>query len=103
MANGKEASDGIASSRNVTTMLAFFGEFVAFDILQGTEHGCPIEVLKIPIDQEDDPTFNPDKVVSLSIALLFFLRVLDFVHHAAEQSDADFADQIRPSHRTESK
>jgi dual oxidase len=45
--------DGMPSAKNRTTLLPFFGEFLAFDILQGLETGCPFEVLKIPIAQCD--------------------------------------------------
>ncbi|XP_055335314.1 dual oxidase-like isoform X2 [Paramacrobiotus metropolitanus] len=51
--------DGLPSVRNRTTMLAFFGEFLAFDILQGTENSCPIEMLKIPIEPCDG-SFDPE-------------------------------------------
>ncbi|OQV13223.1 Dual oxidase [Hypsibius exemplaris] len=45
--------DGQPSAKNRTTLLPFFGEFLAFDILQGMETGCPFEVLKIPIARCD--------------------------------------------------
>ncbi|XP_037789559.1 dual oxidase-like [Penaeus monodon] len=46
--------DGMASERNRTAMLAFFGQVVSSEILQASEAGCPIEMHKIDIDKCDE-------------------------------------------------
>ena len=61
--------DGMPSARNRTTLLPFFGEFLAFDILQGTENACPIEVMKIAIEQ-CDATFDRDCLGRQSMPVL---------------------------------
>lgn len=46
--------DGMASERNRTAMLAFFGQVVSSEILQASEAGCPIEMHKINIERCDE-------------------------------------------------
>lgn len=73
-----KGQDGLPSARNRTTMMAFFGEFLAFDMLQGTENSCPIEMLKIPIETCDD-TFDPDCQVRLFTEIFRFFPYKSFV------------------------
>lgn len=44
---------GIPSKRNVTTMLAFFSQVIAYEIMQSTQIGCPLEMHKIPVPKCD--------------------------------------------------
>jgi dual oxidase len=44
---------GIPSRRNLTTMLAFFSQVVAYEIMQSTQISCPLEMHKIPVPRCD--------------------------------------------------
>ncbi|KAI1729776.1 heme peroxidase domain-containing protein [Ditylenchus destructor] len=48
---------GIPSRRNLTTMLAFFSQVVAYEIMQSTQISCPLEMHKIPVPR-CDPVFD---------------------------------------------
>ncbi|KAK0417047.1 hypothetical protein QR680_012805 [Steinernema hermaphroditum] len=50
---------GIPSQRNITTMLAFFSQVVAYEILQSTQISCPLEMHKIPVPR-CDPIFDAE-------------------------------------------
>uniref|UniRef100_A0A914V6A1 Uncharacterized protein n=1 Tax=Plectus sambesii TaxID=2011161 RepID=A0A914V6A1_9BILA len=50
---------GLANPRNATTMLAFFSQVVAYEILQATQISCPLEMHKIPVTK-CDPVFDRD-------------------------------------------
>ena len=52
-------TDGLASLRNRTTMLAFFGQVVTSEIVMSSEGGCPIERHHIDIDRCDS-TYDND-------------------------------------------
>ncbi|XP_071446049.1 dual oxidase [Hetaerina americana] len=49
-----KGEDGLASARNRTALLAFFGQMVSSEILMASESGCPIEVHRIDIEQCDE-------------------------------------------------
>ncbi|KAK6101514.1 hypothetical protein QQG55_4900 [Brugia pahangi] len=44
---------GIPNKRNVTTMLAFFSQVIAYEIMQSTLVSCPLEMHKIPVPRCD--------------------------------------------------
>ncbi|VDN04297.1 unnamed protein product, partial [Thelazia callipaeda] len=44
---------GIRNKRNITTMLAFFSQVIAYEIMQSTLVGCPLEMHKIPVAKCD--------------------------------------------------
>ncbi|CAG9535166.1 unnamed protein product [Cercopithifilaria johnstoni] len=44
---------GIANKRNVTTMLAFFSQVIAYEIMQSNLISCPLEMHKIPVPRCD--------------------------------------------------
>uniref|UniRef100_T1IYT7 NAD(P)H oxidase (H2O2-forming) n=1 Tax=Strigamia maritima TaxID=126957 RepID=T1IYT7_STRMM len=46
-------SDGLASSKNKTVLMAFFGQLVSSEILMASETGCPLELHKIEIAKCD--------------------------------------------------
>ncbi|PAV57045.1 hypothetical protein WR25_26113 [Diploscapter pachys] len=48
---------GIPNKRNMTTMLAFFSQVVAYEIMASTSVGCPLEIEKIPVPR-CDPVFD---------------------------------------------
>ncbi|KAI3410341.1 BLI-3 blue-light-inducible Bli-3 protein [Globodera pallida] len=48
---------GRPSSRNLTTMFAFFSQVVAYEIMQSTQNSCPLEMHKIPVER-CDPVFD---------------------------------------------
>ncbi|CAJ0580698.1 unnamed protein product, partial [Mesorhabditis spiculigera] len=48
---------GIPSQRNVTTMLTFFSQVVAYEIMHSTQTGCPLEITKIKVPR-CDPVFD---------------------------------------------
>uniref|UniRef100_A0A1I8ARM6 NAD(P)H oxidase (H2O2-forming) n=1 Tax=Steinernema glaseri TaxID=37863 RepID=A0A1I8ARM6_9BILA len=50
---------GIPNQRNITTMLAFFSQVVAYEILQSTQISCPLEMHKIPVPR-CDPIFDAE-------------------------------------------
>ncbi|CAD5221006.1 unnamed protein product [Bursaphelenchus xylophilus] len=45
--------DGIPNARNLTTMMAFFSQVVAYEIMQSTQISCPLEMHKIPVPKCD--------------------------------------------------
>ncbi|CAB3410873.1 unnamed protein product [Caenorhabditis bovis] len=45
---------GIPNTRNVTTLLAFFSQVVAYEIMQSNGVSCPLEVLNIPVPKCDE-------------------------------------------------
>uniref|UniRef100_A0A0K0DSC4 NAD(P)H oxidase (H2O2-forming) n=1 Tax=Strongyloides stercoralis TaxID=6248 RepID=A0A0K0DSC4_STRER len=49
---------GIKNKRNITTMLAFFSQVVAYEIMQSSQTGCPLENIPIPVEQCDS-VFDP--------------------------------------------
>uniref|UniRef100_A0A0R3RLC5 DUF1996 domain-containing protein n=1 Tax=Elaeophora elaphi TaxID=1147741 RepID=A0A0R3RLC5_9BILA len=44
---------GIANNRNVTTMLTFFSQVIAYEIMQSSLVSCPLEMHKIPVPRCD--------------------------------------------------
>ncbi|CAI4224724.1 unnamed protein product [Auanema sp. JU1783] len=50
---------GIPNKRNMTTMLAFFSQVVAYEIMASTQISCPLEILKIPVPK-CDPVFDSE-------------------------------------------
>ncbi|KAI6201072.1 NAD(P)H oxidase (H(2)O(2)-forming) [Aphelenchoides besseyi] len=44
---------GIRNQRNMTSMMAFFSQVVAYEIMQSTQISCPLEIHKIPVPQCD--------------------------------------------------
>ncbi|XP_049777239.1 dual oxidase [Schistocerca cancellata] len=46
--------DGMASARNRTALLAFFGQVVSSEVLMASESGCPIEVHHIEVEKCDE-------------------------------------------------
>ncbi|KAF8357420.1 bli-3 [Pristionchus pacificus] len=44
---------GIRNKRNMTTMLAFFSQVVAYEIMHSTQISCPLEQIKIKVPQCD--------------------------------------------------
>lgn len=51
--------DGLRNQRNLTTMFAFFAQVVAYEIMQSTEGGCPIEAEHVKI-KPCDFVFDPE-------------------------------------------
>lgn len=49
-----KGEDGLGSLKNRTALSAFFGQVVSAEILMASEHGCPIEMHRIPIDKCDE-------------------------------------------------
>lgn len=49
-----KGSDGLKSVKNRTALATFFGQVVSAEILMASEHGCPIEMHKIPIEKCDE-------------------------------------------------
>ncbi|CAD6199146.1 unnamed protein product [Caenorhabditis auriculariae] len=49
---------GIPHSRNCTTVLAFFSQVVAYEIMASTSVSCPLEIMKIPVPR-CDAHFDP--------------------------------------------
>ncbi|XP_063236450.1 dual oxidase [Bacillus rossius redtenbacheri] len=54
-----KGQDGQGSARNLTAMLAFFGQMVSSEILMASESGCPIELHHIEVDKCDE-TYDAD-------------------------------------------
>lgn len=48
-----KGDDGLGSSRNLTTLFAFFGQLLSSEILMASEPGCPIEMHHIEIPKCD--------------------------------------------------
>jgi dual oxidase len=49
-----KGADGQGSLRNRTALATFFGQVVSAEILMASEHGCPIEMHRIPIEKCDE-------------------------------------------------
>nr|XP_018912484.1 PREDICTED: dual oxidase isoform X2 [Bemisia tabaci] len=54
-----KGDDGLASAKNRSAILAFFGQVVSSEVVMASESGCPIEVHRIQIDKCDE-MYDPD-------------------------------------------
>ncbi|CAI5438989.1 unnamed protein product [Caenorhabditis angaria] len=49
-----KGESGIPNTRNVTTLLAFFSQVVAYEIMKSNGVSCPLETLRIPVPKYDE-------------------------------------------------